>query len=330
MQIPLFKKLHAEGHISDDSLRRVEDLEARRLFPLFWEIRLFLYLGVLLLTGGLGILVYKNIDTIGHQAVLAFIALVTAGSFFYCLRKKPAFSWGKVEAPDSFSDYILLLGCLSLLIFLAYLQYTYGVFGDHYGLATFIPMLILFVTAYAFDHVGVLSLAITNLAAWAGIAITPLSLLKDGNFADHRLIFTGLLLGGVLLAAGYLASRRRLKAHFEATYANFGLHLFFIAALSGLFTYNRVYVLWFLGLAGAAYYCYTQAMARRSFYFVLVIVLYTYIALCYTILRLMWSISQNIELPMTGFGLIYLILSAVGIGRLLIHLNHKLKAHDSL
>ena len=330
MQIPLFKKLHAEGHISDSSLRRVEDLEARRVFSLFWEIRLLLYLGVLLLTGGLGILVYKNIDTIGHQAVLAFIALVTIGSFYYCLRKKAAFNWGKVDATDSFSDYILLLGCLSLLIFLAYLQYEYDVFGEHYGLATFIPMVILFVTAYAFDHLGVLSLAITNLAAWAGIAITPLSLLKEGSFADHRLIFTGLLLGGVLLAAGYLASRRRLKAHFEATYANFGVHLFFIAALAGLFTYDRVYLLWFPGLAGVAYYCYKQAMERRSFYFVLVIVLYTYVALSYTVLRLMWSISGNVEMGMLALGLIYLIGSAFGVARLLIYLNHQLKAHDSL
>ena len=99
MRIPLFQKLHTEGHISAGSLRQVEDLETRRLFSLHWELRLLLYLGVLLLTGGAGILVYKNIDTIGHQAVLAFIGLVTAGSFYYCLRKKPPFSWEKVDAP---------------------------------------------------------------------------------------------------------------------------------------------------------------------------------------------------------------------------------------
>src|SRR6202012_5081855 len=139
MRIPILKKLHAEGHISDGALQEAEAIEARRLFSVYWELRLLLYLGVLLLTGGLGILVYKNIDTIGHQAVLAFIALITGSSFLYCLRKKAPFSWEKVQAPDPFFDYVLLLGCISLLIFLGYLQYEYHVFGDDYRLATFIP-----------------------------------------------------------------------------------------------------------------------------------------------------------------------------------------------
>src|ERR1700744_4396677 len=136
MRITLFKNLHTEGLISAESLQKADAAESGRLFSLHWELRLLLYLGVILLTGGLGVLVYKNIDTIGHQAVLAFIALVTIACFFYCARKKPPFSWDKVKAPDSFFDYILLLGCLSLLIFLGYLQHEYNTFGDHYGSAT--------------------------------------------------------------------------------------------------------------------------------------------------------------------------------------------------
>ncbi len=183
-----------------------------------------------------------------------------------------------MQAPDPFFGNILLLGCLSLLIFLGYLQYEYDVFGNHYGSATFIPMVVLFLSAYYFDHLGALSLAITNLAAWAGIAITPLSILKEGNFADTRLIITGILLGAVLLTAGQLSLRRRLKPHFEVTYTNFGLHLFFIASLAGLFTYDRIYFLWFVGLMLIAWFLYTRAVDRRSFYFIVVIVLYAYIA----------------------------------------------------
>jgi hypothetical protein len=329
MNISLFRKLHAEGHISAGSLQRAEGLEADRLFSLYWELRLLLYLGVLLLTGGLGILVYKHIDSIGHQAVLAFIALVTLGSFYYCFRKKAVFSWEKVRSTDSFFDYVLLLGCLSLLIFVGYLQYQYGVFGDHYGLATFLPMLVLFASAYYFDHQGILSLAITNLAAWAGIAITPLTMLKEGNFADHRLISIGLLLGAVLLVAGHVTLKRRLKAHFEITYTNFGLHLFFIAALAGLFTYDSTYLFWFIGLAAFAYYCYTRAMARGSFYFVLMIVLYAYIAVCYVVVRLLIAIDAR-DLSPVILGLMYFIGSGIGVGALLVHLNRQIKSHDSL
>ncbi|HEY4285924.1 MAG TPA: DUF2157 domain-containing protein [Puia sp.] len=327
MDIPLFKKLHTEGLISDRSREQADAYEENRLFSLFRELRLLLYLGVLLLTGGMGIVVYKNIDTIGHQAVLAFIALITAGSFYYCLRKKTAFAWEKVEAPNSFFDYILLLGCLSLLIFLGYWQYQYDIFGDNYGLATFIPMVILFAAAYCFDHPGVLSLAVTNLAAWAGLSITPLTLLKENDFADHRLVFTGILLGVILLAFGRLTTLRRIKAHFETTYTNFGLHLFFVAALAGLFTYDTIYPLWFAGLAGVAWYLCVRAIRRRSFYFVLVIILYTYIGLCYTVLRLLWKGMEGDSITLC---LLWLGLSAFGAAVFLIRLNRQIHSHDSL
>jgi hypothetical protein len=324
-----FEKLHAEGLIFDATLQRVEAFERNRLFSLFWELRTLLYLGVLLLTGGLGILVHKNIDTIGHQAVLAFIAAVTVGCFFYCFRQRAPFSRELVKAPTPVFEYILLLGCLSMLIFLGYLQYAYDVFGHHYGLATFIPMVILFAVAYGFDHLGVLSLAITNLAAWAGIVITPLSMLRFGNFSTPRLIYTGLLLGAVLLAMGRLTEQRRIKAHFELTYSNFGLHLFFIAALAGLFHFDEVWFLWWLGLTGAAFYCYTQAMARRSFYFVLVLILYGYIALCQLVFRLL-ALSHWDGIPALYFLCLYFIGSAVGIILLLIRINRQLKAYDRL
>jgi hypothetical protein len=324
MQTPIFKSLHAQGLISEESLQKAEAAGSVQLFSLYWELRLLLYLGVLLLTGGLGILVYKNIDTIGHQAVLAFIALVTVGSFFYCFRKKTPFSWEKVNADNPFFDYILLLGSLSLLIFLGYLQYEYNVFGDNYGLATFIPMVILFASAYEFDHLGILSLAITNLAAWIGIAITPLSLLKEGSFADHRLIFTGIALGCLLLAAGALTSTKNLKAHFETIYTNFGLHLLFVAFLAGLFTYDHFYLLWFAAMAVMAWYCVMRAMARKSFYLVVVIVLYTYIALCDVVLHLLMNMSDS----GLYLGLMYFIFSAVGVAILLVRLNRQLKSHD--
>ncbi|HEV2483002.1 MAG TPA: DUF2157 domain-containing protein [Puia sp.] len=319
--------MHDEGLISESALQQVEILESRRLFSLYWELRLLLYLGVLLLTSGLGILVYKHIDTIGHQAVLAFIAIITAACFYYCFRKSPGFSRKKVRVADPFFDYILLLGCLSLLIFLGYLQYQYDVFGDHYGTATFVPMVILFFTAYYFDHLGALSLAITNLAAWAGIAITPLSILKAGNFSDSHLIFTGIALGAVLLTTGELSLKRGLKPHFEMTYANFGLHLFFIAGLAGLFTYDGTYVLWWLGLTLAAWFLYTQAFRRRSFYFIVAVILYAYIALSYVIVHLLSNMSTRDNTP-AYLGLLYFIFSAGGLAILFVRLSQKLKAHD--
>ena len=121
--ISLFKKLHAEGLVSDASFEKIKAESTGNLLSVQWELKTILYLGVLLLSGGLGILVYKNIDTIGHQVILAFIALVSAGCFYYCYKTKLPFSFGKVAAPNSFFDYVLLLGCLTFISFIAYLQY---------------------------------------------------------------------------------------------------------------------------------------------------------------------------------------------------------------
>src|SRR5205085_7633389 len=134
--------------------------------------------------------------------------------FLYCERKKLPFSLSKVKSPNAWFDYILLLGCLTLLILIAYLQFQYNVFGNAYGLATFIPMVILFFCAYYFDHLGVLSLAVTNLAAWMGIAVTPLKIFKANNFADTQIIFAGLLLGVFLVIMSRISTIKNIKPHF--------------------------------------------------------------------------------------------------------------------
>ena len=198
MNLPLFEQLHAGGHVSDASLQKIKAVQSNKLFSVHWEFKAMLYLGVLLLSGGLSILVYKNIDTIGHQVILFVIAAVCAGSFFYCFKKKLPYSNSKVLSPDSFFDYILLLGCLTFITFVGYLQFQYNVFGNRYGLATFIPMLVLFFTAYYFDHLGVHSMAITTLAAWAGIAVTPARILQKNDFYQrnnyHHRFFPGPML----------------------------------------------------------------------------------------------------------------------------------------
>ena len=329
MDLNTFKKLHHEGLISDNSLQKVEAVEKARLFSLHWELKTLLYLGVTLLSGGLGILVYKNIDTIGHRAILAFIALVSVGCFYYCRRKVAPFSIHKVQPPDSFFDYILLLGCLTMITFIAYLQYAYTVFGSHYGLATFIPMVILFISAYRFDHLGVLSIAITNLAAWMGIAITPMLILKENPFDNMRLIYTGLVLGTILLIAALASEKRNIKKHFAFTYNNFSTHILFISCLAGLFMHQRFYILWFILLLGIAYFIYRQAVKKQSFYFLLLVTLYLYIGLSDVVI----SILERMDPYGTGsiyLGFMYFILSAIALVRLLTKLNRKMKPHDSL
>ena len=324
MDIPLFERLHAEGAISDTSLRQVKQQQQHPLISIHWELKTLLYLGVLLLSAGLGLLIYKNIDTIGHQAIVGFIALLSGGSFYYCFKNKNPFSFAKAEAPNSFFDYVLLLACLTFITFIGYLQFQYNVFGTRYGLATFIPLVVVFFSAYYFDHLGILSIAITNLAAWAGIAVTPTRILEDNDFSSDRIIYTGMVLGVLLIVAGAASKLKRLKPHFEFTYTNFGTHLLFISCLAAMFNFTKWNLLWFLVLVAIGVYFYLKAVAEKSFYFLLLMTLYGYVGVSYVVIRLLFF-TGNSDFGGVYVALMYFILSAIGVAFFLISMNKKLK-----
>lgn len=324
MNIDLYKKLHTEGLISTQTLEKVVEKDKNPLFSLHWELKTLLYLGVTLLSTGLGILIYKNIDTIGHQFILLFIAAICTGSFFYCVKNRKPFSREKVKSPSSFYDYILLLGCLSLLSFLGYLQFQYHVFGDNYGLATFIPMLVLFYVAYEFDHIGVLSMGITNLAIWLGATITPFAMLSNGLYGSNPLIIPYLFLGLLLLAAAYLSERYNFKKHFKFTYQNFGVNISFIALFTGYFSFyeHPLSFLWLITVLLLAFILYRDALKNKSFYFLLLVILYAYTAISTLVVRVLFNIDSEAAFVT---GLLYFIGSAIGLIIVLIQLNKKIK-----
>jgi len=330
MNLHIFRKLYSEGLISDASFEKVKAMDENRLFSVHWELKALLYLGVLLLSGGLGILIYKNIDTIGHQAILAFIAAVSGGCFYYCYKKKAPFSFSKVESPDALFDYLLLLACLTFVTFIAYIQYQYAIFGDHLKLATFVPMVVLFFCAYYFDHLGVLSLAITNLAAWMGIVVTPTQILRQNDFRSDTLIYTALFLGALLVAAGEMSRWRNLKQHFRFTYINFGAHILFIATLAGIFHFDDEYLFWFLLLLGIGAYFYRHSLLERSFYFLAILTLYSYIGIVCVATDLLYTNFRDAGSTSLYMALLFYIGSAIGMIRFLIHHNKKFKAYDRL
>lgn len=276
----IYDELHARGLISDASYSKIQEQRLDPLFSVHWEIKTILYLGIMLLTGGIGILVYENIDTIGHQVILLFIALVSGGCLFYCFKHKKPFSRSKVESPNTFFDYILLLGTISLLIFVGYLQYQYNVFGNNYGLATLIPMLALFYLAYNFDHVGILNMAIANLGVWMGVTATPRHLLQAGTFDDESAVFTYIGFGLLLLLGALITQKFIFKKHFTFSYGHYGVHVTLIALLSGFFHYyNEGHaVLWLLAVIALTIAIYLNAYRQKSFYFLLLAILYGYFA----------------------------------------------------
>jgi hypothetical protein len=280
----ILNQLKAANLIDSEDEMRIKNAESNKPFSIHWELKTMLYLGVILLNIGLGYLIYLNIDTIGHVAIIGLISLICGACFYYAARNAAPFSFKENKSPTPYFDYAVLLGCLTFLIVEGYLQFQYTVFGTKYGLATFIPTLLFFPVAYYFDNRGALSLAIISLGAWLGISITPLDVLNQNDFSNHSLVFTGILLGIFLYLMGLISELKDIKKHFAFSYFNFGIHLFFICVLIALFNFNQAFIysiLIILGLIFTVFY----AKKTASFYFFLAAVIYGYFALTYLIIK---------------------------------------------
>ena len=321
MALNLFKNLLQQNLITEKEYENIE--QHQNAISVFVELRTLLYLGIALFSAAVGVLVYKHIETIGHDILVICIALVCAACFAYCIRKANAYSSKKVNSPNFLFDYVLLLGCLLLITFVGYIQFQYNVFGNRWGLAVFMPMALLFIAAYYFDHLGVLSLAITNLAAWVGINATPTRILKGNDFDSDRTIFAAILLGLCLLLISFLSTSKKVKEHFSFTYKNFGVHILFIGLLAGLFHFHSVYLVWFLMLASFSFLAFRYAIKERSFYFLVITVLYGWIGLSYVIIEVLTGINTDVASIYLVF--IYFIFSGIAFIRLLIRYNKVLK-----
>lgn len=325
MDYSLFKKLRDEGLIGEESFEKINQEKHYPLVSVHWDINTLLGFGVIALSTGLGILIYKNIDTIGHQIILTLIAAISIACFAYCYKNKAAFSWFKVASPSHVFDYILLLGTLTMLTFTAYLQYQYNVFGTHYGFATFLPMAALFFIAYYFDHLAILNMAIVNLGIWMGVSVTPKALLTASNFNSETIIYTYLALGLFLLLLAFLTTHYQIKPHFKFSFQHYGVHTSFIALISAYFYYDQSgsAFLWLFGVMLLAFLLYKDAINHKSFYFILLALLYSYIAVSCLMERL-FSANGN-DGGTVVLMLIYVPFSACGFIYLLKHLNQKIK-----
>ena len=298
--------LTEKGIISDKQSSQISTHEISQPFSVHWELRSLLYLGITLLSTGLGILIYKNIDTIGHNILIGLIALACAGCFYYAFLHKKPFSWQEIEGTTNLDDFALLGGCLTFLTLEGYLQYQYNVFGTRYGLAAFIPAILFFFCAYRFDHRGVLSMAITALASGVGVSIAPVKLWEANDFNSQNLVITALLLGIFLILFAWVSVQKDWKKHFSFTYFLLGGNLAFVAGLAGLFAFDWK-IIYFVVLAILSYLYITYARQKHSYIFLLMGVVYGYIAFSYSAFKVL---PEQLD---PFFFMLYFMLSGVGI-----------------
>ena len=255
------------------------DRVARRgLVSVRFEIRTLLYVGVLLLTSGVGVLIALHQEEIGPFAIVAGIALAAAGSLIWVARRAAPFSWGEVPSPSVAFDYVLLLGLLLVAADLAYVEVQFTMLGPRWAYHLLIVGVLYLLAAYRWDSRTALGLALTTLAAWRGLSVSLVpAMIGPGVAADLRA--SAIVLGALYVGAAVLSVRLARKPHFEEVFASTGLLLLLGGLLSGVLDDRQAWSAWLVAVLLTAGSVMAVAFRLgRSLYFAVALVA-AYIAL---------------------------------------------------
>lgn len=205
----------------------------RELVSVHGELRLLLYVGVLLITGGVGVLVQENLDRIGPAAIATGIGLAAAAALFWVGRVSPPFSWKEVPSPNLAFEYILLLGVLLAAVDLAYIEVQFTPLGPSWSWHLLIVALLAGLAAFRFDSRVVFSLALSTFAAWRGVSVAGVG---KGAFdgSENPVRWNAIACGVLFVVTGLVLKRTDRKAHFEPVTQYLGWLLILGGLASGL------------------------------------------------------------------------------------------------
>ena len=221
-------ELAASGALPAEQVPRLLRLARGELLSVHAELRALLYAGVLLLTGGVGLLVEQNLDRIGPLAIASALALAAAAALGWVVRVAPPFSWQEVASPNLAFDYLLLLGILLVAADLAYCEAAFGLLGVHRSWHLLIVAGLAGAAAFRFDSRVVFSLALSSFAAWRGVSLTLAGAAPWSRNGAWR--WNAIACGLGFAAFGLGLARSRRKPHFEPV----AVHLGCLLALGGI------------------------------------------------------------------------------------------------
>ena len=316
-------ELTAGGLLPPAQAAAIAETERTRPFSVHYELRALLYLGTVLLSGGIGVLIYQNVDSIGHGALMTAVALLMGACFYFAARHRPAFTWGEAPKTSVGADYLLLLGCLLFVALETYAQYQYGVFGTRYGLATVLPAGLFIFLAYRYDHRGVLGMGLTALASWVGLAAQPLAVFTANDYFAPGVRAAAIGLGLALTAAGLYSEARGRKAHFAFSYLLLGVNLAQLGLCATMLESSggRTWGAALLVLAvSAGLYWYARRV--QSYWFLLLGVGYGYFVACWAYVHLVSWASDFASFLLSCF---FVMASALGVVLLFLNLKPLLR-----
>ena len=213
----------------------MDSIESGKVISLFYELRLLLYLGILLFTGGVGYIVYQNMSDIGHIAMMLLLLVLIGIGFFFINKKAKPYSNEEISVDAIYFDYGIVLLALLIISLFTYVQVYFDLVERLLRWTSLLSGIMFFWMAYRYDNKMLLAMAITAFAAALGLTVSPVNWAQGEFVEDMDLYVLSLIFGGALMSVAHLLDVRNIKRHFSFTYQNFGLLLVYFGALAIMF-----------------------------------------------------------------------------------------------
>lgn len=255
------------------------------IFSLRNELLFLMYLSVLLFTSGVGVLIYKNIDTIGHSLILLTMFVLIVVSFYFSFKESKGFSKEDIDFENPVYNYLVLLAVILSCSFMGYIQFQYAVFGSYFEMSIYISAFIALASAYYFNNKSALSIGITALITSLGISLTPRTLINNDVYWNEPLSYYGLLLGIIITLWSIYSKKIDLKKHFDLVLLTFSLHLMSICCIAGLI--NDFWMLFIFFMAGLSYFFYQKSFEIQAISIYIFTLLYGFVGFNVFIARLL-------------------------------------------
>ena len=310
------QKLFEKELLSKEQQANIRNYFSLGIFSLRNELLFLMYLSVLLFTSGIGVLIYKNIDTIGHSIILLLLFALIVGCYYFCFKKSKGFTTQDIDFDNPIYNYVVLLATILSCTFMGYLQYQYHIFGKQFEISILISAFIALGTAYYFNNKSALSIGLTALATSIGITLTPQTLIDNEVYWNQNLSYYGLILGLMIILGANYSQKISLKKHFDLVLLTFALHLMSICCIACLI--NDYWFVFIFVLVGSTYYFYKKSFEIQAVAIYVFALLYTYIGFNIFMGRLIDKLDLPdfiqflfILLPFYFFGSIALFIMAI-------------------
>ena len=232
-------KLFEQGILHPEQFEYLEKINSKQLFSVYFELRSLLYIGVLLLTTGIGFIIYLNMGQLAHLALLTVMLTFETAVFWYIQKYAKPYSNTQQKPSTPYFDYVLLFGALLVISIFTYVMLQYDLLETLLEWSSLLSAALFFYLAFRYDHRGVLALAITAFAAFWGLSVSPIDWASNQFMDVWKLYNTGIVVGLAFVGTSEIIDRKNIKKHFAFTFKNFGLILFYLSALSTLFESNN-------------------------------------------------------------------------------------------